>query len=225
MRGRGYAAAQGPYAVVIGGANMDICGSIRQPAHRGFQPGPGAHLRRWGRAQHRREPGAPGTDTRLLTAVGNDQYGHHHLLEVSQRAGVDVRQVLVLEVNRPPAISACTMAAADELRRQRHGDHRQLPARLAPWRLFSVRPGSGCSTPTSPPTLDWLFERQGSTSSSWTPCRWPRWEDPPWLHRIHTLKPNRTEAEQLCGFTIGGPDTWPMAAGLVPPRRGASGSS
>ena len=34
----------------------------------------------------------------------------------------------------------------------------------------------------------------------------------PWLHRIHTLKPNRTEAEQLCGFTIAGPDTWPMAA-------------
>lgn len=37
-----------------------------------------------------------GTDTRLLSAVGNDQYGHL-LLEVSQRAGVDVRQMLVLD--------------------------------------------------------------------------------------------------------------------------------
>jgi pseudouridine kinase len=61
-------------------------------------------------------------------------------------------------------------------------------------------------------TLDWLFERQGEHIIFVDTVSVAKVEKiRPWLHRIHTLKPNRTEAEQLCGF-IAGPDTWPMAA-------------
>ena len=97
MQGRGYVLREGPYAVVIGGANMGYLWlQPRQPAHRDSNPGR-VRTSAGGVGRNIAENLARlGTDTRLLTAVGNDQYGHH-LLEVSQRAGVDVRQVLVLE--------------------------------------------------------------------------------------------------------------------------------
>ncbi|ELI6442400.1 winged helix-turn-helix transcriptional regulator, partial [Aeromonas salmonicida subsp. salmonicida] len=97
VQGRGYVLREGPYAVVIGGANMDICGCSHDNLRIGDSNPGRVRTSAGGVGRNIAENLARlGTDTRLLTAVGNDQYGHH-LLEVSQRAGVDVRQVLVLE--------------------------------------------------------------------------------------------------------------------------------
>jgi len=62
-------------------------------------------------------------------------------------------------------------------------------------------------------TLDWLFERQGDHAIFVDTVSVAKVEKiRPWLGKIHTLKPNRSEAEQLCGMTIAGPETWPMVA-------------
>ncbi|MGN5036510.1 hypothetical protein ACTG2V_00040 [Aeromonas sp. 74A] len=63
---------------------------------------------RWCRPQIAENLARLGSDTRLLTAVGNDQMVTD-LLEVSQRAGVDVRQTLVLDGHATSATSAFTM--------------------------------------------------------------------------------------------------------------------
>ena len=216
VQGRGYVLREGPYAVVIGGANMDICGCSHDNLRIGDSNPGRVRTSAGGVGRNIAENLARlGTDTRLLTAVGNDQYGHH-LLEVSQRAGVDVRQVLVLDgqatscylsLHDGSGEMSCAvndMGIIDEL----------TPARLAPLSGFL---GAArlwvLDTNLATHTLDWLFERQGEHIIFVDTVSVAKVEKiRPWLHRIHTLKPNRSEAEQLCGFTIAGPDTWPMAA-------------
>ena len=177
VQGRGYVLREGPYAVVIGGANMDICGCSHDNLRIGDSNPGRVRTSAGGVGRNIAENLARlGTDTRLLSAVGNDQYGHH-LLEVSQRAGVDVRQVLVLEgqatscylsLHDGSGEMSCAvndMAIIDQL----------TPARLTPLSGFLGRPGSGCSTPTSPPTPSTgCSSARASTSSSSTPSRWPR---------------------------------------------------
>ena len=216
VQGRGYVLREGPYAVVIGGANMDICGCSHDNLRIGDSNPGRVRTSAGGVGRNIAENLARlGTDTRLLTAVGNDQYGHH-LLEVSQRAGVDVRQVLVLEGQS----TSCYLSLHDGSGEMScavndMGIIDQLtPARLAPLSGFL---GAArlwvLDTNLATHTLDWLFERQGEHIIFVDTVSVAKVEKiRPWLHRIHTLKPNRTEAEQLCGFTIGGPDTWPMAA-------------
>ncbi|MGY3871274.1 PfkB family carbohydrate kinase [Aeromonas crassostreae] len=216
VMGRGYVLREGPYALVIGGANMDICGQSRGALGMG-DSNPGAV---------RTSPGGVGrniaenlarlgTDTRLLTAVGNDQHGHR-LLEASQQAGVDVRQVLVLDGQA----TSCYLSLHDDSGEMRCAVNDMAiideltPARLAPLGGFLGAAGLWVlDTNLASHTLDWLFERQGEHCIFVDTVSVAKVEKiRPWLHRIHTLKPNRSEAERLCGFAIAGPETWPMAA-------------
>ena len=88
VQGRGYVLREGPYAVVIGGANMDICGCSHDNLRIGDSNPGRVRTSAGGVGRNIAENLARlGTDTRLLSAVGNDQYGHH-LLDVTQRAGV-----------------------------------------------------------------------------------------------------------------------------------------
>ena len=131
-------------------------------------------------------------------------------------AGVDVRQVLVLEGQA----TSCYLSLHDGSGEMScavndMGIIEQLtPARLTPLSGFL---GAArlwvLDTNLATHTRDGLFERQGEHIIFVDTVSVAKVEKiRPWLHRIHTLKPNRSEAEQLCGFTIGGPDTWPMAA-------------
>lgn len=191
VQGRGYVLREGPYAVVIGGANMDICGCSHDNLRIGDSNPGRVRTSAGGVGRNIAENLARlGTDTRLLTAVGNDQYGHH-LLEVSQRAGVDVRQVLVLDgqatscylsLHDGSGEMSCAvndMGIIDEL----------TPARLAPLSGFL---GAArlwvLDTNLATHTLDWLFERQGEHIIFVDTVSVAKVEKiRPWLHRIHTL--------------------------------------
>lgn len=94
IKGRGYVFSNAPYIAVVGGANMDIHGW------------PGSKLR-----MHDSNPGTVrtspggvarnvaenlarlGADCRLVSAVGNDQYGQI-LLQRGREAGIDMRNVM-----------------------------------------------------------------------------------------------------------------------------------
>ena len=216
VQGRGYVLREGPYVVVIGGANMDICGTSYDNLLLGDSNPGKVRTSAGGVGRNIAENLARlGSDTRLLTAVGNDQYGHH-LLEVSQRAGVDVRQTLVLDGHA----TSCYLSLHDGSGEMSCAINdmaiiEQLtPARLTPLAGFlGGAPALGARHQSGYPYPRLAVRTTGGARHF---CRYrfggQGGEDPPWLGKIHTLKPNRSEAEQLCGMTIAGPETWPMVA-------------
>ena len=217
---------EGPYAVVIGGANMDICGCSHDNLRIGDSNPGGYKPRLAGGAQHRREPGAARHRYPAADRGGATISNGHHLLEVSQRAGVDVRQVLVgwagdlllpQPVRRWQRRMSCAvsdMGIIDELTRPT-APLSGFPRR---WRGLGAR-----HQPRHSPHPDWLLERQAEHIIFADTVSVNKVEKiRPWLHRIHTLKPNRTEAEQLCNLHHRRARHLAHGGGLVPPRRGAA---
>lgn len=216
VMGRGYVLREGPYAVVIGGANMDICGRVHGEL-RGADSNPGwVHTAAGGVARNIAENLARlGSDTRLITAVGNDPHGQR-LIEASQQAGINMRHVLVLD-GQP---TSCYLSLHD-------GSGEMLcaindmsilesltPQRLAPLDgLLGAAHALVLDTNLSSQSLGWLFDRYGHLPLFVDTVSVAKVEKiRPWLPAIHTLKPNRLEAERLCGITIAGPESWPMVA-------------
>ncbi|KUE79448.1 kinase [Aeromonas schubertii] len=216
VMGRGYVLREGPYAVVIGGANMDICGKALGALTLGDSTPGRVHTAAGGVARNIAENLARlGSDTRLITTVGNDAHGHR-LMEVSQLAGVNMRHTLVLDGHATSCYlslhdgsgeMSCAindMGILDEL----------TPQRLALQDgLLSGARALVLDTNLSSQTLAWLFDRYGHLPLFVDTVSVAKVEKiRPWLPAIHTLKPNRLEAERLCGMTIAGPESWPMVA-------------
>mgnify|MGYP001816435415 FL=1 len=97
IKGRGYVLSEAPYAVVVGGANIDICGApATELRMRDSNPGrvtatPGGVARNIAENLARL-----GVDTRLVTAIGADYHGEL-LCTQAESAGIDMRYVLELE--------------------------------------------------------------------------------------------------------------------------------
>lgn len=97
IKGRGYVLSEAPYAVVVGGANIDICGAPSTELRmRDSNPGrvtatPGGVARNIAENLARL-----GVDTRLVTAIGADYHGEL-LCTQAESAGIDMRYVLELE--------------------------------------------------------------------------------------------------------------------------------
>ncbi|MFC3533712.1 PfkB family carbohydrate kinase [Vogesella facilis] len=214
--GKGYILAQQQYVLLIGGANMDICGSTAQVLQRGDST-PG-HIRcsPGGVARNIAENLARlGNDARLLTVVGDDLYGRT-LLEATHKAGVDVRDAWLLpdeatstylSLHGPDGDMAVAVNDMDIL--QRLG-----PERLAD-KLERLRHAAAlvidCNLPED--SLQWIFAHRGTQpvfadTVSAHKCQRLR----PWLAHIHTLKPNRLEAEALSGLPLANSDdAWRVA--------------
>jgi pseudouridine kinase len=94
IKGRGYVISEAPYAVVVGGANIDICGAPGGDLRmRDSNPGrvsvsPGGVARNIAENLARL-----GADTRLIAAVGADYHGEL-LRTQGESAGIDMRYVL-----------------------------------------------------------------------------------------------------------------------------------
>lgn len=214
--GRGYVLSEGPYAVVIGGANMDICGKAYGPLRLGDSNPGHVHTAAGGVGRNIAENLARlGSDTRLITAVGNDQHGQR-LIELSQQAGINMRHTLVLDgfntscylsLHDPHGEMSCAindMAILEELNPQRMTQFDGL---------LSAASALVVDTNLSSALLAWIFGRYPQLAIFVDTVSVAKVDKiRPWLSAIHTIKPNRHEAEHLSGIPIEGPDSWSRVA-------------
>ena len=205
IAGKGYIVTRSPYVTVVGGMNMDIGGRpYKKLVAKDSNPG-----------AVRMSPGGVGRniahnmsllglDVRLLTAFGDDVYAQK-LAAVCGELGIDISQSPVI----PGGHASTYLFVNDE-----SGDMQlavsdmDIYDHLTPQVLQSRRQlldGSQVvvlDTNLPAETVAWVAKN----------CRAPIFADPvssakaeklrPVLGRLHTLKPNRIEAELLSGVAI-----------------------
>ena len=205
IAGKGYIVTRSPYVTVVGGMNMDIGGRpYKKLVAKDSNPG-----------AVRMSPGGVGRniahnmsllglDVRLLTAFGDDMYAQK-LAAVCGELGIDISQSPVI----PGGHTSTYLFVNDE-----SGDMQlavsdmDIYDHLTPQVLQSRRQlldGSQVvvlDTNLPAETVAWVAKN----------CRAPIFADPvssakaeklrPVLGRLHTLKPNRIEAELLSGVAI-----------------------
>ncbi len=205
IAGKGYVLRSGSYAVVVGGVNVDIGGRSFSPlVAEDSNPGR-VQLSLGGVGRNiAHNLSLMGVDVRLLTAYGNDQNGQRIAASCSE-LGIDVSRALTLSDARTSTYlyiaddrGDMALAVSDmEICRQ------ITPAYLAE-NLTLLQNAQVVVADTNIPqeSLEYLAEH----------CTVPLFCDPvstqkaeklrPILPKIHTLKPNRLEAELLSGIPI-----------------------
>ena len=205
VAGRGYVLRSGSYAVVVGGVNVDIGGKSFAPlVAEDSNPGTvSTSLGGVGRniAHNLR---LMGPDVKLLTAYGDDMNGAH-LEHSCAQLGIDLKYALkrrgettstYLYIADPAGemvLAVSDMAICDRITPQYLADNMSV--------LRSARVVVA-DTNIPKESLEYLVKN----------CTVPVFVDPvstikaeklrPILNKIHTLKPNRLEAELLSGIPI-----------------------
>ena len=205
IAGKGYVLRSGTYATVVGGVNIDIGGRSEGPLVTA-DSNPGCVSTALGGVGRNiaHNLSLLGTKVRMLTAYGDDLYGHRIAASCSE-LGIDISDALRLPGENTStylyianeqgemALAISDMSICDRI----------TPAYLSERlnRLCSAQVVVvDCNIPAE--SLRYLAEN----------CTAPLFVDPvstvkaeklrPILHRIHTLKPNRLEAELLSGVPI-----------------------
>lgn len=206
IKGKGYILRDEPYAVVIGGSNMDILGNpeskfIPNDSNRGkvlLSPG--------GVGRNIAENLARiGSQVKLLTVLGDDLHGKQ-LLQSCRNAGIDMNQAKV------------TSEAGTSVYLSIQNEKREMISAISDMSIMNaldieylernhriIQNASLIMLDTNIPdeSLNYLFGRYREKAIfidtvSTTKAR----KIHPYLNQIHTLKPNRIEAEILAGVTI-----------------------
>ena len=205
IAGRGYIVRTAPYAVVVGGVNMDIGG---RPAGKlvSADSNPGAVRMSLGGVGRNiaHNMSLLGMDVRLLTAFGDDMNAQRIAASCGE-LGIDVSQCLTVPGGATSTYLFITdergdMAlAVSDMEIYRHVTPAFLSSRS---RLLQNAQLIVVDTNIPAESIAWLAEN----------VRLPIFADPvstakaeklrPVLGRLHTLKPNRLEAELLSGVTI-----------------------
>ncbi len=203
--GRAYVVSDAPFVAVIGGMNMDIHGKPAKTLRR-HDSNPGSvHTSPGGVARNIAENLARlSIDCRLISAVGNDQYGQS-LLQQCRDAGIDVQHVQqfdsiatstylsVLDGSGDMHVAINDMAIIDEIDPERM---HSIEAMLKHAALVVI------DTNLREDTLGWLAERlDGQAVFVDTVSTIKGKKIKPYLSAIHTLKTNRDEAEALSGLS------------------------
>lgn len=215
IAGKGYVLRSGTYAVVVGGVNVDIGGrSFENLVSKDSNPGKvSVSLGGVGR-NIAHNLSLLGTDVRLLTAYGDDIHGQQVAASCSE-LGIDLSHALriaggttstYLYLTGPDGDMALAVSDMEICKKI-------TPAYLAS-NISLLQNAQVVVADTNIPaeSLVWLAEN----------CQQPLFCDPvstvkaekliPILDRIHTLKPNRLEAELLSGVPIRGLEDVPKAA-------------
>ena len=203
--GRSYVLRSGSYVVVVGGANVDIGGrSWEKLVDADSNPGL-VSLSLGGVGRNiAHNLSLLGADVRMLTAYGDDLYGHQ-LSTACADAGIDMSCALKLRDDRTStylyiagpdgdmALAVSDMTICERITPDYLASHFTL--------LQNAR-AVVCDTNIPAESLQYLAEH----------CTAPLFCDPvstikaekvrPILGKIHTLKPNRIEAELLTGIPI-----------------------
>ena len=205
IAGKGYVLRTGEYAVVVGGVNVDIGGrSNKKLVAADSNPGKvSISLGGVGRnIAHNMT--LMGVDVKMLTAMGEDVHGNR-VAESCAELGIDVSHALrlsdcatstylyIADDRGEMAMAISDMAICDRITPSYLAANQQM---LQNARVVVA------DTNIPAESLVWLAEN----------CTAPLFCDPvstikaeklrPILHKIHTLKPNRLEAELLSGVPI-----------------------
>ena len=218
IAGKGYVLRSGSYAVVVGGVNVDIGGRSHAPLiPADSNPGTvSVSLGGVGR-NIAHNLSLLGADVRLLTAYGDDLHGQQvasscaslgidlsHALKVP--GGTTSTYLYLTDERGEMALAVSDMSICEKI----------TPEYLAE-KLSLLQNAQVVVADTNIPaeSLLWLAEN----------CSAPLFIDPvstvkakkllPILDKIHTLKPNRMEAELLSGVKIHTPDDVKTAAGKL----------
>lgn len=205
IAGKGYVLRSGSYAVVVGGINVDIGGySFEKLVGEDSNPGKvSISLGGVGR-NIAHNLALTGTDVRLLSACGDDMYGQKVASSCSE-LGIDAGHVLKIAGESTSTylyIADCDgdMAlAVSDMEVCRHITPEYLSANMA-----MIQNAQVVMVDTNIPEESIVYLAEN--------CTVPIFCDPvstikavkllPVLDKIHTLKPNRLEAELLSGVEI-----------------------
>lgn len=205
IAGKGYVLRSGSYAVVVGGVNVDIGGRSFAPLV-AADSNPGAVTMSLGGVGRNiaHNMSLMGVDVRLLTAYGDDLNGERVAASCSE-LGIDMSYALrvpgavtstylyLTDPDGEMALAVSDMAVCEKI----------TPAYLAA-NLPILQNAQVVVADTNIPAESLQYLAENLTV--------PLFVDPvstakaeklrPILHKIHTLKPNRLEAELLSGVTI-----------------------
>ncbi len=205
IAGKGYIVRSAPYVVVIGGVNMDIGGRSAAPLiARDSNPGK-VQMSLGGVGRNiAHNLSLLGTDVHLITAFGDDMAAQKITTSCSE-LGIDISHAM--QVAGVSTSTYLFIAGADGDMELAISDmdiyDRITPSFLAS-RLPMINNAQLVIIDTNIPeqTIEWLVEN----------CRVPIFADPVStvkagklrgvLGKLHTLKPNRMEAEILCGIPL-----------------------
>ncbi|WP_073605009.1 PfkB family carbohydrate kinase [Vibrio aerogenes] len=219
IQGKGYVIAPEQYAAVIGGANMDLCGRSAAALVMGDSnpgeliSGPGGVARNIAD-----NLGRLGSSVQFIGAVGNDLWGEQ-LLSACRQAGVGVDHCLVipgrtsstyLSIHDPDGelhLALNDMALLETL------DATELARRNG---VFERANAIVLDANLSESALGYLFHTHSDKAIFVDPVSAVKaGKIAPYLAQIHTLKPNRTEAELLSGCRIERPEQLPEVAAIL----------
>ena len=205
IAGKGYIVSAAPYAVVVGGVNMDIGGVSAAPLV-GADSNPGVVRMSLGGVGRNiaHNLALLGVDVRLLTAFGDDLYAQRIAASCGE-LGIDISRALQVPGGRTSTYLFIANEKGEmELAVSDMDIYRHItPAFLAARRALLQNAQLVVVDANLPAdAIAWLAEN----------IRLPIFADPvstakaerlrPVLGRLHTLKPNRMEAELLSGVPI-----------------------
>lgn len=205
IAGKGYIVRSAPYVVVIGGVNMDIGGRSSAPlVSKDSNPG-NVHMSLGGVGRNiAHNLALLGTDVHLVTAFGDDMAAQKITASCAE-LGIDIGHALQVP---GAATSTYLFIAGPEGDMELAISDMDIYERLTPSFLSSCLPMINnaqlviIDTNIPKKTIEWLAEN----------CRVPIFADPVStvktgklrgvLDKLHTLKPNRLEAEILSGIPL-----------------------
>ncbi|EDQ02244.1 Sugar kinase, ribokinase family protein [Shewanella benthica KT99] len=206
IRGKGYILAESRYAVVIGGANMDILGRPLNSLQVGDSNPGSVSCSPGGVGRNIAENLARlGSQTRLISAIGKDTYGQM-IMNQCQQAGIDMKGCLqlndantstylsVLDGDGDMHVAINDMAILERLSVEVLKEKEEL-LRRADLIILDAN--------LSAESLEYLLNNFSDRPIfvDTVSCVKAK-KIKPFLSSVHTLKPNLKEAEQLSGIII-----------------------
>lgn len=205
IAGKGYVLRTGRYVVVIGGVNIDIGGQSFAPLV-SEDSNPGAITTSLGGVGRNIAHNLTllGTDVRLLTAFGDDIYGQRIISSCSE-LGIDISHAL--KTGEHPTSTYLYIASENGDMAMALSDM-EVCRKITPGYLAAnlplIQKAQAVVVDTNIPEESLVYLAEN--------CTVPLFCDPvsttkakkiiPVLSKIHTLKPNRLEAELLSGVAI-----------------------
>ena len=205
IQGKGYVLSKAPYAVVVGGANIDITGY----ANRHLDPEdstPGrveVLLGGVGRNQAHNLR-LLGVDVRLITMFGDDLYGEK-IKQSCRDIGIDITESITLSTGATSTyVSIVDADGKLQMGISAMDIYEQLTSAVISTKMDVVNKAAVCVADTNIPeeTLHYLAEN----------CRIPLFVETissakvskitGILNKIHTLKTDRTEIQHLMGYEL-----------------------